>query len=159
MEITRIEKGAYVKESLIDGRTKVKDLPKGLRIRVVKLLNKLRGVTLIITFTDKNRHFDAVINHSGRNYTLNDLPIKEIKKEFIETIGLLEWFFKEHWHSFSPRNVCAPLRCLDCGKVVPPGHTGPCPNDGCLSHSKWRKVIGPSYKIPKSTAEKIIAFG
>jgi len=149
MEIVRVENNT--RESLINNEIKVRDLPKGLRIRVVKLLNKLNGVIFIISFHDKKNRPDAInaiLRYPDRNSVLNDLPAK-IKKEFEETTGLLEWYFREHWYSLSPRGtVGAPRYCIDCQQMVRSGHSGSCPNNSCPSHLKWRRVIGPSYEMP-----------
>jgi len=155
MEIVRVENA---RESLINNRTKVKDLPKGLRIRVVKLLNKLNGVIFIISFHDKEKRPDAILRYFDRNFVLDELPAK-IKKEFEETTSLLEWYFREHWYSLSPQGtVGASLYCADCQRMARSGHSGPCLNNGCPSHLKWRKIIGPSYEMPPKPVNENMFF-
>lgn len=143
MQIIRVE--GNVKESRVDG-VKVSNLPKGLQSRMVRLLNKLRGVKRINVEREVG---DALFEISNKNVTSEHFNQK-IRKEFLGTIGLLIWYLGRHWYSTGPEGVIGgPIYCEDCHHSEPSGHHGYCPIASCPSHKKWRMVIGPSYTPPE----------
>jgi hypothetical protein len=143
MQITRVE--ANVRKSRI-GRVDVDKLPKALRMRTVRLLNKLEGVKRI---NIESRAQDAIFELSDRNVTL-DFFDRKLRREFVKTIDLLQWYQGPHWHS-TPGVIGGPVRCTHCGYTRLPGFfSSYCPNSGYPSHEKWRQIIGPSYKPPEN---------
>ena len=142
MQITRVE--ANVRKSRIAGAD-VDGLPKALRMRTVRLLNKLEGVKRI---SIEGEAKDAIFELSDRNVTLNFFNYK-LRREFVKTIDLLQWYQGPHWHS-TPGVIGAPVHCTHCGYSRLPGFfSSYCPNSGCPSREKWRQIIGPSYKPPE----------
>ena len=150
MEITRVEK--LVKKSRIAG-TDVDGLPKRLRMRMVRLLNKLAGVKRI-NIEGKAR--DAIFELSDRNVTLTFFD-RKIRKEFLKTIELLQWYRQPHWHSTHRGVIGAPVHCAHCSYSSVPGAVrgGYCPVPSCPSHEKWRLIIGSSYEPPKTPKEDL----
>ncbi len=143
MQIIRVEDN--VRESRVDG-DKVNDLPKGLRVKTVMLLNRLKGVKRI---SIENKIQDALFELHDKNVTLKSFDSKT-RKEFLETIELLIWYLGEHWYSMGPPGVIGgTVHCADCHYSEIAGSPGDCPSPSCPSHKKWRMVIGPSYVPPK----------
>jgi len=142
MEITRLE--ANIKKSRVAG-VDVSGLPKGLRTMMAKLLDKLEGVKRI---NIEGKAQDAIFELSEKNVTLSFFD-RKIRKEFLGTIELLQWYQQPHWHSARRGVIGAPVHCAHCSySTVPGAHGGYCPVPSCPSHEKWRLIIGPSYKPP-----------
>lgn len=144
MQIIRVEDN--VRKSKVD-RVEVSELPKGLRIRMVRLLNKLKEVKQI---NIKGKTQDALFEFMDRNVILKSFD-KKIKKEFLNTIELLRWYLGKHWYSMSPPGaIGGDVCCADCNYSRIAGSPELyCPSLSCPSHQKWRMVIGPLYKPPK----------
>ncbi len=147
MRITRVE--GNVRKSRIEGK-EVNELPKTLRMRTVKLLNKIEGVKYINVEGEAQ---DAIFELSNQNVTLDFFDDQKLRREIVKTIDLLQWYLGPHWHSHlhnTPGVIGGPIRCTHCGHTRPPDFFSDyCPNSGCPSHEKWRQIIGPSYKIPE----------
>jgi hypothetical protein len=144
MQIIRVE--GDVKKSRVD-KNEVSGLPKGLRIKMLGLLNKLTGVKRI---NDDEGVRNALFELSDRNVTI-DFFGRDVKKEFLRTADLLRWYLGRHWYSMSPPGtIGGTIHCADCyySTVAGAAHTY-CPIPSCPSHKKWREVIGPSYKPQK----------
>lgn len=145
MEIIRIE--GNVTESKIEGE-KVNKLPGLLRERMIKLLDKLRGVKRIIV---ENGAEDAIFELTDQNFALVDYLSQKDKKEFIRTIGLLQWYREPHWHGVPPSmgmRIGVKARCSECGLEERSFGDDYCFNDECPSHKMWRQIV-PSYEPPR----------
>ena len=153
MLITRVE--TNVRKSRID-EVDVDGLPKGLRRRMVGLLNKLPKVKRI-NVEDKIQ--DAIFELSDRNVTLTFFD-RKIRKEFLKTTELLKWYRGKHWYSTSPQGaIGGTIYCTECRYSNVSGAVREyCPVPGCPSHKKWRMVIGPSYRWLGSQFKKAAGY-
>jgi len=143
MQITRVEDN--VRKSRVD-RVEVNELPKGLRFRMVRLLNRLKRVKQIKI---KGKTQDALFEFLDKNVTLKSFD-KKVKKEFLNTIELLRWYLSGHWYTMSPPGaIGGEVHCANCNYSTIAGSLELyCPSPSCPSHQKWRMVIGPLYKPP-----------
>lgn len=149
MEIIRVEDD--VEKSTIDGCA-VADLPDGLKAMMVAVLAKMPRVKRINVSDNASC---ALFELADKNVVLGYFHGIEI--EFLKTIELLLWYQGPHWHGSYGGGYGAPVHCAHCGYQSTPGavHGDKCPIPSCLSHEKWRQIIGPSYKPPTESPHRI----
>lgn len=141
-----IRKESDVKKSIIVGNGFINDLPKRLRFKMIKLLQRLNKVNTI----DLLNNGDAIFEFSDKSVNLSFFA-KRKQKEFSKTIELLRWYLSRHWHNFSPRGSrFGEIFCAECKYVIKiEDLNNICPSQDCPSHTKWRQVIGLTYNSSK----------
>lgn len=144
---------------VITGNTvkRVKELPEGLRVKMMELLRTLERfdvgtVVFIATSDDKSI---LLMKKSGGSCTPEDIPYLDARKDIKETVGLLAWYFKNHFGSGN-RAFGASVTCNECGRsqnsLFDPNK---CQNSACASHEKML-AIDPSY-VPTTEDEDPVA--
>lgn len=150
MEIIRVD--GNVRKSIVAGIL-VNDLPKGLRRRMVKMLNKLKGVKRICL---EGKTEEAIFEYNHLNATLDLMGVDaKLKKEIVKTIDLFKWYRSSHWRNNTPGLIGGTSYCVDCNFPRPPGGGTYCVWNSCSSHRKWRQIIGPKYTMPPKPPKKV----
>jgi hypothetical protein len=136
MQIIRVEMN--VGKSIV-GRITIDELPELLRIQMIDLLNKLAGVKQI---SIQGKVENAILELADKNVTL-DFFDPELRNNFVEAVGLLEWYVAPHW---AGSRAIGPSSCAHCGHTPRSCYSIYCTNPLCSSHKMWPKIIGPSYR-------------
>ena len=129
-------------------------LPPELRNKVLNLINQLKqkGIKEIEV---QETISDSLLQVGRCWVAIKGFLDQEIKRMFLETIGLLVWYFGPHWTKLSDLPKSTATFCADCttmSRTV--GQPRYCWVPGCSSHDKWKIVIGPSYTPPPPQGKK-----
>lgn len=127
-------------EGLINGKTKVKDLPAGLKGMIVEGLHHMREAKKIIAFFDEGKlSGKTIVELPTKNVLLaytNGFE-KEAKQKFIQALELLQWHLSPRWRPYLHSRA---VYCTDCETSATPPATE-CVNSDCPSHEKRRLIM------------------
>ncbi len=128
-------------ESLIDNKTRVEDLPTGLKAMILEGLRRMREAKKIIVFFKEGKLSEkTIIELPTKNVLLVNANgfQREAKQKFVQVLELLRWHLSPRWRPYLHSRA---VYCTDCETSATPPATE-CVNPDCPSHEKRRLIMG-----------------